>query len=129
MISRDRRSIIYTRIDDEARTLRVMAADGKGDRALFRQLPESCRQLSRPAWGPDGQLAVACPDTENPNLTRLKLLTLDGRVIRQLDEGRMDDPTFTPDGRSVIYWQDTEGIGDGGAVSYTHLTLPTILLV
>jgi Tol biopolymer transport system component len=116
VLSRDRRSIIYTRVNGDERTLRVMAANGENDRILFRQLPEGCQQLSRPAWGPDNQLAVGCTASSDPKLTLLMLLTLDGKVIRQLDQGRMDDPTFTRDGRSIVYWQNNEGTQDGGAL-------------
>ncbi len=94
-----------------------MGADGRGDRALFDQLPEGCLQMSRPAWGPDGNLAVSCRTGEDPEPAPMLLVSLAGEVVRQLDQrGRTDDPTFTPDGRSVIYWQNSDEEGDGGAL-------------
>ena len=116
VMSPDRRSIIYIQVEDKVRSLRIMGADGRGDRALFSQLPEGCQQMSRPAWGPDGQLAVSCRTSSDSEDAPLLLVTLDGEVVRQLDgRGRSDDPTFTPDGQSVIYWQNSAD-GDGGAL-------------
>jgi Tol biopolymer transport system component len=43
-------------------------------------------------------------------------MTLEGEVVRELDEGNLGDPTVTPDGKSVIYWRNDEGSSDGGAL-------------
>jgi TolB protein len=116
VISRNRRTIMYTRIVDDKPTLRVMAANGDGDRLLFRQPPEGCFRLSRPAAAPGGQLVVTCNTEEEPLRVRLLVITLEGRIVRELDKGRIGDPSVTPDGKSVLYWRNSEGDRDGGAL-------------
>ena len=103
MISRDRRTIIYSR-RGPAEGLRVMGADGEGDRRLFDGLPAGCGSVSRPAWR-ESTLAIICQSSSDSGVSVLKLVDLDGTVIRQLDEGSMGDPTFTPDGTAVVYWK------------------------
>ena len=107
---------MYTRVVDDKPTLRVMAANGDGDRLLFRQPPEGCFQLSRPAAAPGGQLVVTCNTEDEPLQVRLLVITLEGRLVRELDEGRIGDPSVTPDGKSVLYWRNSEGDGSGGAL-------------
>ena len=116
VISRNRRTIMYTRIVDDKPTLRVMAANGDGDRLLFRQPPEGCFQLSRPAAAPGGQLVVTCITEAEPLRVRLLVITLEGRIVRELDKGRIGDPTVTPDGKSVLYWRNADGDRSGGAL-------------
>ena len=116
VISRNRRTIIYTRTVDDRPTLRVMAADGTRDRVLFdRPLPD-CFRPSRPAVVSSGRFVVTCNTEADQRTARLLVLTVDGRVVRQLDEGRIGNPTVTPDGRSVLYWRNDNGDGDGGAL-------------
>ncbi len=116
VISRNRRTIIYTQISGDQSKLRVMAANGKGDRPLFDRQPKGCLGLSRPAATPSGQLVVTCSTEAAPQPVRLLVLTLDGRIVRQLDSGRIGDPTVTPDGQSVIYWRSRQGDAEGGAL-------------
>jgi Tol biopolymer transport system component len=116
VISRNRRTIMYTRITDGQPALRVMAANGKGDRPLFDRQPKGCFRLSRPAVTVAGQLVVTCNTEAAPRTVRLLVLTLDGRVVRQLDKGRLGDPTVTPDGEQVLYWRNRDGDREGGAL-------------
>ena len=117
VITRDRRSIFYYQMVETGQVLRVMGADGEGDREFLDELPEGCEGLRRPAITPDGQMAVMCGAEANPALTLLNVLRPDGQLVRRLDSiGRMGDPTVTPDGRFVIYWRNDEGEGDGGAL-------------
>ncbi len=46
-------------------------------------------------------------------------MSLDGRLIRVLDTGVIGDPTFTRDGRSVIYWRAKTMTKDGGGALYS----------
>ena len=66
VISRNRRTIIYTRTVDDRPTLRVMAADGTRDRLLFdRPLPD-CFRPSRPAVVSSGRFVVTCNTEAEP---------------------------------------------------------------
>jgi molecular chaperone DnaK len=116
VISRNRRTIMYTRIIDEQPTLWVMAADGTGDRLLFKRPLEECFRLSRPAAAPGGQLVVTCISQDALATVRLLVITLEGKIVRQLDKGRIGDPTVTSDGKWVLYWRNAQGSKEGGAL-------------
>ena len=98
-----------------------MAADGTGDRLLFDQPPKGCFRLSRPAVSPSGQLVVTCNTEAAPRTVRLLVITLEGKIVRELDEGRLGDPTVTADGRWVLYWRNDEGSEDGGSLYRTRV--------
>jgi hypothetical protein len=104
MLTPDRRSVLYLRrLDTDSYSLHAMSADGREDKALFTDGSPSCPILNRPVIR-DGLLVVPCQSVEHgPGL--LNVMTLDGRLIRELDRGRLGDPAFTRDGRSVIYWR------------------------
>lgn len=106
VISPDRRTIIYSRRGPDG-GLRVIGADGTGDRRLFPQHPAGCGNITRPAWH-ETTLAIICESTAAPGASILSLVSLDGTVIRELDHGTMGDPAFTPDGTAVVYWKSTE---------------------
>jgi Tol biopolymer transport system component len=116
VISRNRRTIIYTRVTGGRHTLRVMAANGERDRPLFDHPLKGCFRPSRPAGALDGQLVVTCNTRAAPKMVRLLVVTLDGQIVRQLDQGRIGDPTVTPDGGSVLYWRNRNGRQEGGAL-------------
>ncbi len=116
-ISPDRRSIIY--VDQPTTKLHVIAADGTGDRELFPDLPGCDGKMLRPGWNPvdPDELALVCVDTSGNYL--LRIVRMDGQVLRRLDPGRpvVDDLTFSPDGTTVAFWAGTNsGWPDGGAV-------------
>ena len=116
VISRNRRTIIYTRFTGGQYTLRVMAANGERDRPLFDRPLKGCFRPSRPAAALNGQLVVTCNTRAAPKMVRLLVVTLDGQIVRQLDQGRIGDPTVTPDGESVLYWRNRNGRLEGGAL-------------
>jgi Tol biopolymer transport system component len=116
VISRNRRTIIYTRDTGDRPELRVMAANGTRDRPLFDHPLRGCFRPSRPAAALDGQLVVTCNTRAAQKMVRLLVVTLDGRIVRQLDQGRIGDPTVTPDGGSVLYWRNRNGRQEGGAL-------------
>ena len=68
VITRDRRSIFYFQQTETAQVLRVMGADGDGDREFLDELPEGCVGLRRPAITSEGVLVVLCGAVENPQL-------------------------------------------------------------
>jgi TolB protein len=98
-----------------------MAANGDGDRLLFPKPPEGCFRLSRPAAAMGGQLVVTCNTEAAPRIVRLIVITLEGKLVRELDTARIGDPTVTPDGRWVLYWRNDEGDAEGGALYRARL--------
>ena len=92
-----------------------MSVDGEGDRALFSDQSPSCPILGQPAIRADGLLAVVCQDfADGPGV--LYLMSLDGKIIRELERGYVDDATFTRDGKSVVYWRAAAPKSKGGAI-------------
>lgn len=118
VISHDRRTVLYLRnAGSGAIDLHAVSADGSQDRILFSDGRPSCPRLRRPAWRADGLLAIPCGPELAGDLDTLNLLTLDGTLVRQLDEGFLGDPTFNADGTRLVYPKTTEGEGvDGGAL-------------
>ena len=68
-----------------------------------------------PAWGPDDVFALPCQKSSGSG-TVLELVSADGKVGRILDRGDLGDPTFSRDGRTIVYWRSDDGKGDGGAL-------------
>jgi molecular chaperone DnaK len=114
VLSPDRRSVIYLRDSAGRRSLRIVAADGSDDRLLLGSLP-GCRRIQAPAWSSGGLLALPCQKSSGTGSV-LQLVTLDGHVERILDSGLLGDPTFSRDGRTIVYWRNDDGTGDGGAL-------------
>ncbi len=108
VLTRDRRTVLFLRVAGDTSTLRAVAADGSKGWALFSDGTSECPKLAQPAISADNVLAVACAGS-------LKLMNLDGSLIRTLDRGRVGDPTFTQDGSAIIYWK-ASGSGEGGAL-------------
>ncbi len=118
LVSADRRTVLYLhRRSPSAREVRVMGADGSGDRPLFGTVPRGCSDVTRPAFGgrPVPQLVLPCVDPATGDTT-LNLVSLDGTVIRVLDRGWLSDPAMTADGTAAVYWRDNETRGEGGAI-------------
>jgi Tol biopolymer transport system component len=113
-LSPDRASMIY--LHDEV--LQVAAADGTGSHPLFSSVPKQCAEsTTRPGWNSADptQIAIACVDADGK--AGVYLVTIDGKVIRKLSEGnddRVGDPGFSPDGKFVVFWANTEVLGDPG---------------
>ena len=117
VLTHDRRTVIYHQITEQGLVLRVMGADGGGDRELLSALPEGCEAVDRPATTPDGLLVMTCVTSRNPTRRMLTVMDPDGTLVRKLTEpGNMGDPTVTPDGSSVVFWINDEGDADGGSL-------------
>jgi TolB protein len=88
-----------------------MGADGSGDRALFAKVPAGCAYAARPAWR-GGSFVLPCRDLTT-NISTLRVMSLDGTVVRKLDESTLGDPSLSADGSTVYYWR-TPVPQDGG---------------
>jgi dipeptidyl aminopeptidase/acylaminoacyl peptidase len=124
VVSPDRRTVVFVHRDGDRRTLRVMATDGSGERDLFDPVPPQCEIASRPAWNPADptQLAVACTDRDDRE--GLDLVRTDGVGIRPLpvQQPRVDDPAFSPDGRTLAYQAGPATSLDGGSIFSIDVT-------
>ena len=99
-----------------------MGADGSGDRVWLAEPPEGCGLMRRPAMLPNGQFVVTCAAADRSGRTHLNVITASGQLVRRLASAKlMDDPTVTPDGRSVIYWRNDEDTKDGGPLVRTAI--------
>ena len=119
MLSGDRRTIVY--INYVAGTLRAMAADGTGDRPLIKSPPKNCGQITRASWSPADQSIMVVECRAAGRSDRLLVIKLDGTVVRGLRTGqpRIEDPTISPDGRTVAYWAHSTVGGPNGGSIYT----------
>lgn len=101
-----------------------MAADGSGDRPLF-DLPNGCERAIRPAWDPADPSRLAVPCISAAGEYSLRIIRTDGTVLRRITppEGttRMDDPSFSHDGKVLGFWAAPDNGWDGG----TLFTVPT----
>jgi hypothetical protein len=119
ILTPDRRTVLYLHENENRKNsfeLHAMSADGRADRLLFSDGSQSCPILGQPAIRSDGVLAVPCREYIGGPFV-LNLMSLDGSVIRLLDQGWLGDATFTNDGKSVIYWRaKSYHQQDGGAL-------------
>ena len=115
-----RNTIIYA----NAGQLRVMAADGSGDRKLFNRDPAGCDNVAHASWSltDPNVLLITCQLSKNTS--GLLVVGMDGRLIRRLDaeKTKIGDAGISPDGQTVLYWASDNPNFEGGAV----YTLPLI---
>jgi Tol biopolymer transport system component len=80
----------------------TIRADGSGLRQLTRGRPFA----ASPAWAPDGKRVVM------EHGKGLGLLDLRSGKIRQLTNHANLWPSFSPDGKSIVFWQSTASHGE-----------------
>src|SRR5437667_1075724 len=117
--SPDGRQLVFTGYDGGLSDLFVVNADGSD---LHRLTNDKNADL-QPAWSPDGKtIAFATdrgPETDSSPLRfgnlRIALLHLDNgsiEVLRHMDQGKNIDPAWAPDGRSLAFVSDRNGISN-----------------
>jgi Tol biopolymer transport system component len=118
VLSPDRRTIIYLAGVGNTSTLRVMAADGTDARDLVLKPHNQCPLVAHLAWSRADPrfLAVVCSGQQGK--TTIVLANVDGTIVRKLTSGQdhADDPSFSPDGKRIVYWS-------GGATEGTLFTV------
>lgn len=120
LVSHDRRTVLYLRRErpGDRSSLHAVAADGSVQRLLFRDGTASCPYLRQVAWSADGTLALVCKiDAEGTSYT-LSTARTDGTVVRTLDVGLIGGPTFSPDGRTLLYPKASSGSYKRGGPLY-----------
>ena len=118
-LSADRRSLVY--IDDTDHSVRTMAVDGTGDRPLFDRLPSGCYGPGHVSLSPADESILVVQCVPKTGSSRLIVMNTDGDLVRRLPTGhvRVDDPSISPDGRSVAYWASDVPTGQTGGSIYT----------
>ncbi len=117
-LSVDRRTIIY--IDRTSDRVRVIGADGTGDRVLFAEHPGGCGTIGHVSWNRADQNILVLRCRTDSDRSRLLVIDLEGELIRRLDTGnrKLDDPAISPDGTQVAFWMsNSSGSTNGGAIA------------
>lgn len=120
LVSHDRRTVLYLRRErpGDRSSLHAVAADGSVQRLLFRDGTASCPYLRQVAWSVDGTLALVCRIDEQGTSYTLSTARTDGTVLRTLDVGLIGGPTFSPDGRALLYPKASSGSYKRGGPLY-----------
>lgn len=120
VVSHDRRTVLYVRRErpGDRSSLHAVAADGSVQRLLFRDGSPSCPILRQVVWSVDGTLGLVCKLDDQGTSFTLGTARTDGTFIRTLDVGLIGNPTFSPDGRQILYPKASSGSWERGGPLY-----------
>jgi hypothetical protein len=120
VVSHDRRTVLYVRRErpGERSSLHAVSADGSVQRLLFRDGSPSCPLLRQVVWSVDGTLGLVCKLDQQGTSFTLGIAKTDGTFIRTLDVGLIGSPTFSPDGRQILYPKASSGSWERGGSLY-----------
>jgi hypothetical protein len=120
VVSHDRRTVLYLRRErpGDRTSLHAVAADGSVQRLLFRDGSPGCPFLRQVVWSADGTLGVVCKLDQEGTTFTLGTARTDGTFIRTLDVGLIGSPTFSPDGRQILYPKAPSGSWHRGGPLY-----------
>ncbi|MEX5634429.1 protein kinase domain-containing protein [Parafrankia sp. FMc2] len=126
-VSRDRRTVVFTRREGAENALYAVAADGSGAPVrLFTTGPASKLTVAddaRPSLSPDGKFLVIRSTTGQDGLPNpgLYIASLDGETVSRLNAApQATDPAWSPSGELIAYWS-SETESDRGFI----VTIPT----
>lgn len=119
ILSPDRATIVYLWHGPDGAAVRVMAADGSGDRLLLTEVTAAaCPNPGRPAWNPidPTEIVLTCRSESG---SQMHLVGVDGAIRRTLYPQMkiFEDPTFSPDGRRIAVWGSADGQAGGGVLA------------
>ena len=122
LITADRRTVFY---GESTGAVVAVAADGSNPTTIIQPDP-GCQELSHISLAPTDrqQILVQCRAKTLQSRKRVNasvaIYDLDGTLVARLPFGsRIDDPTLSPDGAQVVFWEsnDVEGKTDGGSLA------------
>jgi Tol biopolymer transport system component len=119
VVSPDRGSVVYVQSSAISGTVRTVAVDGSGDRALWDGRPADCQTFFRPAWNPVDQTRLAVPCVTTQGSYVLSVIGVDQTVHATIDTGlaSVTDVSYSPDGTTLTY-RGTGGVGDTTSAIY-----------
>ena len=120
VVAHDRRTVLYLRRERPGvrTSVHAVAADGSTQRLLFRDGSPGCPFLRQVVWSVNGTLGVVCKIDERGTTFTLGTARTDGTSIRTLDVGMIGSPTFSPDGRQLLYPKASSGSWERGGPLY-----------
>ena len=123
VLSPDRGSVVYVQSSAISGTVRTVAVDGSGDRALWDGRPGDCQTFFRPAWNPIDQTRLAVPCVTTKGSHALSVIGVDGAgtVHATIDTGlaSVADVSYSPDGTTLTY-QGADSVGGTTSAIYTQ---------
>jgi Tol biopolymer transport system component len=110
-VSRDGRTVVFVREQGDRSDLALVLLDGTGARDLTHSEPGT--QWSSPQWSPSGDALVASRFLPGGMLDIVRVDPESGAVTPLTQDRARDlEPVWTPDGASVVFRSDRDGISN-----------------